>query len=94
MVKISLSEDALNKAEPLSCALYRRRLHAERQDLIRQWDEAMEAMRNRDNAIAIAGEQFAATRQAIKLRKGELDAQVGSEGGTRVCSASVGRSLG
>ena len=31
----------------------RRKLHAERQELIRQWDEAMEAMHNRDIAIQV-----------------------------------------
>jgi hypothetical protein len=37
-----------------------RALHAERQDLIRQWDEAMEAMRHRDHAIAVASEMVSA----------------------------------
>ncbi len=53
-----------------------RKLHAERQDLIRQWDEAMEAMKNRDAAIAMAGSQFAAKKIELKQRKAELDAQV------------------
>jgi len=34
-------------------------LHKERQDLIRQWEEAIQAMHRRDEAIKIAGEQFA-----------------------------------
>jgi hypothetical protein len=32
-----------------------RQLHAERQDLIRQWDEAREAMKHRDEAIQVCG---------------------------------------
>jgi|UniRef100_A0A7S4FGB3 chromosome segregation ATPase len=34
-------------------------LHKERQDLIRQWEEAIQAMHRRDEAIKGAGEQFA-----------------------------------
>lgn len=34
-------------------------LHKERQDLIRQWEEAIQAMHRRDEAIKVAGEQFA-----------------------------------
>jgi chromosome segregation ATPase len=30
-----------------------RRLHQERQDLVRQWDEAMDAMRRRDEMIQV-----------------------------------------
>lgn len=51
-----------------------RKLHGERQDLIRQWDEAMEAMKQRDVAIGVASEQFAAKKAEIQKRKGELDA--------------------
>eukprot|EP00906_Rhabdomonas_costata_P009731 RCo013728 len=36
-----------------------RALHAERQDLIKQWEEAIQAMHRRDEAIKKAGEQFA-----------------------------------
>eukprot|EP00195_Chlamydomonas_chlamydogama_P009299 CAMPEP_0202915398 /NCGR_PEP_ID=MMETSP1392-20130828/65575_1 /ASSEMBLY_ACC=CAM_ASM_000868 /TAXON_ID=225041 /ORGANISM="Chlamydomonas chlamydogama, Strain SAG 11-48b" /LENGTH=937 /DNA_ID=CAMNT_0049607407 /DNA_START=168 /DNA_END=2981 /DNA_ORIENTATION=- len=52
-----------------------RKLHEERQDLIRQWDEALEAMRNRDAAILVASEQFAVKKADLKARKAELDAQ-------------------
>jgi len=52
-----------------------RKLHGERQDLIRQWDEAMEAMSHRDEAIAVASEQFAAKKLEIRQKKAELDAQ-------------------
>ncbi|KAL6756441.1 hypothetical protein V8C86DRAFT_2647977 [Haematococcus lacustris] len=52
-----------------------RKLHSERQELIRQWDDAMEAMRNRDNAIVVATEQFAQRKAELKQRKAELDAQ-------------------
>ncbi len=34
-----------------------RALHAERQDLIQQWDQALEAMRHRDASIMVATEQ-------------------------------------
>ena len=52
-----------------------RRLHAERTDLIRQWDEAMEAMAHRDTAITVASEQFSQRKQDLRGRKQELDAQ-------------------
>ncbi|KAG2422661.1 hypothetical protein HXX76_015898 [Chlamydomonas incerta] len=52
-----------------------RRLHVERQDLIRQWEEAVEAMRHRDSAIAAASEQFAMQKDVLRERKRELDAQ-------------------
>ncbi|GIL44733.1 hypothetical protein Vafri_2248 [Volvox africanus] len=52
-----------------------RKLHIERQDLIRQWEEAVEAMRHRDAAIAAASEQFALQKEVLRERKRELDAQ-------------------
>jgi hypothetical protein len=52
-----------------------RRLHSERQQLIRQWDEAATAMRRRDAAIGAAGAAFAERRLALRRRKGELDAR-------------------
>ncbi|GAX79427.1 hypothetical protein CEUSTIGMA_g6868.t1 [Chlamydomonas eustigma] len=52
-----------------------RKLHAERQDLIRQWDEAMTAMTHRDAAIAAASELFAVKKMELRQRKVELDAQ-------------------
>eukprot|EP00798_Chlamydomonas_sp_ICE-L_P017611 gene17611-23944_t len=48
-----------------------RKLHAERQDLIRQWDDAMEAMQNRDAAIGMASEQFAEKKMELRELKGE-----------------------
>ncbi|GFR48534.1 hypothetical protein Agub_g10430 [Astrephomene gubernaculifera] len=52
-----------------------RKLHLERQELIRQWEEAVEAMRHRDVAIAAASEQFALQKEVLRERKRELDAQ-------------------
>lgn len=52
-----------------------RRLHAERQQLIAQWDEAAAAMRRRDVAIQAASAAFAERRLALRRRRGELDAQ-------------------
>ncbi len=49
----------------------------ERQSLIRQWEEAVEALRHRDGAIAAASEQFAMQKDVLRQRKKELDAQVG-----------------
>ena len=54
---------------------HHRKLHQERQELIRQWDETMEAMRHRDAAIALASEQFAAKKADLRERRSELDAQ-------------------
>lgn len=52
-----------------------RKLHAERQDLIRQWDEAIMAMRHRDEAIAAASEQFAERKAELRDKQAELDSQ-------------------
>ncbi len=38
------------------CHVYRS-LHSERQELIKQWDQALEAMRHRDASIVVASEQ-------------------------------------
>lgn len=48
---------------------------AERQDLIRQWDEALEAMRHRDIAVGVASEQFAMQKAELREKKAALDAQ-------------------
>mmetsp|Transcript_9124 Transcript_9124/g.17160 ORF Transcript_9124/g.17160 Transcript_9124/m.17160 type:complete len:907 (-) Transcript_9124:51-2771(-) len=52
-----------------------RRLHQERQNLVRQWDEALEAMHHRDEAIAAASESFAAERTILRSKQQELDEQ-------------------
>lgn len=40
-----------------------RRLHAERQDLVRQWQNAVDGMRSRDDEINTVGEKYATARQ-------------------------------
>lgn len=40
-----------------------RRLHTERQDLVRQWQNAVDGMRRRDDEINAVGEKYAAARQ-------------------------------
>uniref|UniRef100_A0A061QV58 Flagella associated protein n=1 Tax=Tetraselmis sp. GSL018 TaxID=582737 RepID=A0A061QV58_9CHLO len=52
-----------------------RRLHKERQDLVSQWDEAMETMRKRDEMIQVASERFAEMKARLRDKKGELDQQ-------------------
>ncbi|MEW5311178.1 MAG: hypothetical protein WDW38_002914 [Sanguina aurantia] len=52
-----------------------RKLHGERQELIRQWDEAMDAMKQRDGAILVASETFASRKQDLRERQSEVDAQ-------------------
>eukprot|EP01028_Stygiella_incarcerata_P008180 TRINITY_DN3494_c0_g1_i1.p1 TRINITY_DN3494_c0_g1~~TRINITY_DN3494_c0_g1_i1.p1 ORF type:complete len:924 (-),score=333.31 TRINITY_DN3494_c0_g1_i1:209-2881(-) len=46
--------------------------HEEREALIRQWEEAIDAMSKRDAAIADAGDQFARLRGRVKERKEEV----------------------
>lgn len=45
-----------------------RRLHAERQDLVRQWQNAVDGMRRRDGEINTVGEKYAAARQVRVAR--------------------------
>jgi len=52
-----------------------RKLHNERQVLIRQWEDAMQAMNHRDKAIVLASEQFTARKAELRQKKAELDAQ-------------------
>ena len=40
-----------------------RRLHAERQDLVRQWQDAVDGMRRRDDEMNAIGEKYAKTRR-------------------------------
>lgn len=50
-----------------------RALHAERQDLVRQWEESVENMRRRDEAIQDASRRFAALKKELRLKKSALD---------------------
>eukprot|EP00698_Gefionella_okellyi_P005721 TRINITY_DN15185_c0_g1_i1.p1 TRINITY_DN15185_c0_g1~~TRINITY_DN15185_c0_g1_i1.p1 ORF type:complete len:936 (-),score=307.22 TRINITY_DN15185_c0_g1_i1:68-2806(-) len=43
-----------------------RQLHRERTDLLAQWDEAIQAMQRRDEAIRAAGEKFAENKQTLR----------------------------
>ena len=49
-----------------------RRLHKERQDLVQQWQESIEAMRRRDEDIRQAGERYAETKQVLGETKDRL----------------------
>ena len=51
-----------------------RQLHYERQELTRQWEEAMEAMKKRDEAIQKTSELFAERRRVLKQVQSRLDA--------------------
>ena len=46
-----------------------RKLHKERQDLVRQWQDSIEAMRRRDEDIRIAGERFAEAKASLNRTK-------------------------
>jgi chromosome segregation ATPase len=46
-----------------------RALHRERQALVRQWQEAIEAMRRRDDDIANAGKQYAEGREELRGKR-------------------------
>mmetsp|Transcript_20436 Transcript_20436/g.66353 ORF Transcript_20436/g.66353 Transcript_20436/m.66353 type:complete len:909 (-) Transcript_20436:163-2889(-) len=50
-----------------------RALHLERQELVRQWEEAVEAMKRRDLAIQAASERFAAKKTELREKQGRLD---------------------
>eukprot|EP00878_Enallax_costatus_P027581 GHUV01029712.1.p1 GENE.GHUV01029712.1~~GHUV01029712.1.p1 ORF type:complete len:477 (+),score=186.93 GHUV01029712.1:553-1983(+) len=52
-----------------------RQLHQERQDLIRQWDEARDAMKTRDEAIQVMAAAYAERKVQLKQKQAELDAQ-------------------
>eukprot|EP00899_Mesostigma_viride_P026492 jgi/Mesvir1/7027/Mv09154-RA.2 len=52
-----------------------RALHAERQQLVRQWEDAVEAMRKRDEAIQAASEVFASNKARIREKQTTLDAR-------------------
>ena len=50
-----------------------RQLHRERQDLVKQWQEAIEAMKRRDKEIERAGEKFAAAKRDLQLQQEILE---------------------
>lgn len=45
-----------------------RRLHGERQDLVRQWQNVIDSMRRRDEEINAVGEKYAAARRVRVAR--------------------------
>lgn len=51
-----------------------RRLHGERQDLVRQWQNVVDNMRRRDGEINAVGEKYAAARR-VRVGKIETVAQ-------------------
>lgn len=53
-----------------------RALHAERQALIAQWQESLEAISRRDGDIAAAGERFGRVRAAVAARRAHINEQV------------------
>lgn len=63
----------MKKISPVSSS--QRSLHKERQDLLRQWDDAVDAMRKRDNAIENAHERFNNRKAMLSQKQEELDAQ-------------------
>ena len=50
-----------------------RSLHAERQELVRQWEEAVESMKRRDEAIQEASKAFALKKKEIRAKQAALD---------------------
>jgi coiled-coil domain-containing protein 39 len=49
-----------------------RQLHAERQQLVKQWQDTIETMQRRDAEIAAASEQYAAARHGLQQKKDGL----------------------
>lgn len=49
-----------------------KKIHQERQELVRQWNEAIEAMGKRDEMIKAAGERFAMGKQKIREKQEKL----------------------
>ncbi|KDO30390.1 hypothetical protein SPRG_05101 [Saprolegnia parasitica CBS 223.65] len=49
-----------------------RAMHDERQQLVKQWQDTLEAMKRRDAEIAAASEQFAAKRMSVEEKKDAL----------------------
>ncbi len=52
-----------------------RQLHAERQELVQQWDTAVAAMHRRDAAIQLATEMFATKKAELRQLRSALDSQ-------------------
>ncbi|KAL3156428.1 hypothetical protein ABBQ38_000737 [Trebouxia sp. C0009 RCD-2024] len=52
-----------------------RQLHAERQELVQQWDTAVAAMHRRDAAIQLATDMFASKKAELRQLRGALDSQ-------------------
>jgi len=50
-----------------------RRLHEERQELVRQWEDAVESMKRRDQDIQAASEAFAGKKMEIREKQANLD---------------------
>mmetsp|Transcript_5128 Transcript_5128/g.9691 ORF Transcript_5128/g.9691 Transcript_5128/m.9691 type:complete len:950 (+) Transcript_5128:130-2979(+) len=50
-----------------------RRLHDERQNLVRQWEDAVDNMKRRDGDIAAASEAFAHKKMEIREKQANLD---------------------
>ena len=50
-----------------------RALHLERQDLVRQWEDTIETMKRRDQAIQEASRTFAARRKEIRMKQAALE---------------------
>lgn len=50
-----------------------RALHSERQDLVRQWEDTIETMKRRDQAIQEASRTFAARRKEIRMKQAALE---------------------
>ena len=65
-----------------------RALHAERQEMLAQWEDKLETVRQRDEAIQKASERFSEKKGDLRRLKGEMDAQVrsGVESGLLQCS--------
>eukprot|EP00752_Nemacystus_decipiens_P012053 g10686.t1 len=67
--ELSLQVERLSKSVELdNTAADFRRLHTERQDLVRQWQNAIDGMRRRDDEINAVGEKYAAARQVRASR--------------------------
>lgn len=53
-----------------------RRLHAERQDLVRQWQDAVDGMHRRDDEMNVIGGKYARARQLRAERMETLSQNV------------------
>eukprot|EP00903_Cladosiphon_okamuranus_P007688 g7452.t1 len=62
------AESSAKQVELDNTAADFKRLHTERQDLVRQWQNAIDGMRRRDDEINAVGEKYAAARQVRASR--------------------------